>query len=97
MNIDASMSNIESFFTAYRGTLDANMAKHPDQYFAPRGTDLTDPEQRARCVTVTVEKMREAILKNNYTMSPAIQAACRACKIKPTMKALAAYLRGEAV
>lgn len=89
-----TMNPSETFFAAYATTLDARIEAHPDDFFGRWGLDLNNKVHRAEYIATTFPKMKAAILTGNYCMSPAIEAACRKVGIKPTKRALKAYLGG---
>lgn len=73
--------NVEQFKTAYLAMLKAAVEKNPQDFvYGPEG------------VPACVEKMLPALARGGALVGPAVKAAARKCGIKPTAKAIKAFL-----
>jgi hypothetical protein len=77
------LSPRERFARAYRETLAKYVRDQPEEY-------AYNLDQ----VPIVVDKMIASLSNGRASLGPAVNAAARACGIKPTQKAIKDYLNG---
>lgn len=77
------ISHRERFARAYRETLARYVREQPEEYAYTLDQ-----------VPIVVDKMIASLAKGHASLGPAVNAAARACGIKPTQTAIKEYLNG---